>query len=90
MDRPRAVGRLLANTKTDEVETFVVPGLGGPDFDVAMSYLQWVVAELTQRGIEIALHYRPTPEGVAIGLEDITERKNAGPGPLHSASATRS
>jgi hypothetical protein len=33
---------LLANTKTDDLLAFVVPEHGGPDFDSAMSYVQWV------------------------------------------------
>jgi hypothetical protein len=32
---------LLPATKTDEVVAFVAPGHGGPEFDVAVSYLQW-------------------------------------------------
>ena len=70
---------LLANTKRDQLSAFVIPGHGGPDFDLAMSYVQWVVRELTERGIEVAVHYRPTvdPEGVVLLLEDVTRPRKA-------------
>ena len=42
---------LVKATKTDEVVAFVVPDHGGEDFDLALSYVQWVVAELTERGV---------------------------------------
>ena len=63
---------LLANTKTDDVLGFVVPGHGGEEFDLALSYVQWVVRELTGRGIRVAVHYRPTENGVLLALEDTT------------------
>lgn len=63
---------LLAATKTDEVVAFVVPGHGGPDFDLALEYVRWVVAELTERGIKVAVHYRAVENGVVLALEDVT------------------
>src|SRR5437870_4055449 len=64
--------QLLAATKTDEVVAFVVPSHGGEDFDLALSHLQWVVAELAERGVKVAVHYRAVENGVVIALEDVT------------------
>jgi hypothetical protein len=68
---------LLAGTKTDELTALVVPGHGGPDFDLALEYLRWVVAELTERGIRVRIHYRPTHNGFVIALEDVTRPRRA-------------
>ena len=68
---------LLATTKTDEVVAFVVPDHGGPDFDLAMEYVRWVVAELTKRDIKVAVHYRATSNGVVLALEDVTRPRRA-------------
>jgi hypothetical protein len=64
--------RLLANTKTDDLLAFVVPDHAGPDFDLAMSYLQWVTAQLTERGIKVKVHYQAVENGVVIALEDVS------------------
>jgi hypothetical protein len=69
---------LLAATKTNEVVAFVVPDHGGEDFDLALSYVQWVVAELTERGVKVAVHYRPTYNGVVVALEDVTRPRRSG------------
>ncbi len=69
---------LLAGTKDESVLAFVVPGHAGPDFDLALSYVQWVTAELTRRGVKVACHYRPTENGVVLGLEDVTRSGRAG------------
>jgi hypothetical protein len=63
---------LLVATKTDEVVAFVVPDHGGENFDLALEYVRWVVAELTKREIKVAVHYRPTYNGVVVALEDVT------------------
>jgi hypothetical protein len=68
---------LLAATKTDEVVTLVVPGHGGPDFDLALEYVRWVVAELTERDIKVAVHYRAVENGVALALEDVMRPRRA-------------
>lgn len=64
---------LLANRKTGDVELFVIPDHAGPDFDLALAYLRWATGELTKRGIKVQVHYRPTYNGVVIGLEDVTD-----------------
>jgi hypothetical protein len=69
---------LLVATKTNEVVAFVVPDHGGEDFDLALSYVQWVVAELTERGLKVAVHYRPTYNGVVVALEDVTRPRRSG------------
>ena len=68
---------LLANTKSDDVLAFAIPDHGGPDFDLAMEYAQWVVAQLTERGIRVAVHYRATHNGVVLALEDVTRPRRA-------------
>ena len=68
---------LLVNTKTDDLLAFVVPDHGGPDFDLAMSYLQWVVRELSERGVRVRVHYRPAANGIVLGLEDVTRPRRA-------------
>ncbi len=69
---------LLVGTKDDSVLAFVVPDHAGPDFDLALAYIQWVTAELTKRGVKIAVHYRPTENGIVLALEDITRSGRAG------------
>lgn len=64
--------RLLANTKTDDLELFLIPDHGGPDFDLALAYLRWALGELAERGVKTRVHYRPTHNGVVIGVEDVT------------------
>jgi hypothetical protein len=59
--------RLRANRETGEVEAFVIPEHSGPDFDLALSYFQWCVKQLAQRGVEVRVHYRPAHNGVVIG-----------------------
>lgn len=65
--------RLLANRQTGELEAFVIPELGGPDFDTAMAYFTWAMKELAAREINVKVHYRPTPEGVVFAVEDVTD-----------------
>jgi hypothetical protein len=60
--------RLLANTRTDELEVLLIPDQSGPAFD----YLRWVTHELAERGVQLKVHYRPAMNGVAFGLEDVT------------------
>ena len=69
---------LLANTKRDQLSGFAIPGNSGPDFDAAMAYIAWVVRSLEERGLSIAVHYRPTydPPGVVLMLEDVTRRRS--------------
>jgi hypothetical protein len=69
--------QLMVNTKTDDLLALVVPGHGGPDFDLAMGYVQWVVRELDERGIRVQVHYRPTYNGVVMALEDVTRPRRA-------------
>ena len=38
---------LLVNTKTNDLVALVVPDHGGPDFDLALNYVQWVLREST-------------------------------------------
>jgi hypothetical protein len=68
---------LLAATKTNEVVAFVMPDHSGPDFDLALEYVRWVVAERTERGVRVRIHYRPTENGVVLALEDITRPRRA-------------
>ena len=65
--------RLLANRKTDDVELFVVPGHAGPEFDLAIDYFQWCLRQLAERGVDVEVHYRPVEDGIAFGLEDVTD-----------------
>lgn len=64
--------RLLANTKTDDIELFVVPNHAGDDFDAAIDFFQWTVSQLAERGVELRIHYRAVENGVAFGVEDVT------------------
>ena len=64
--------RLLANTKTDDLEVLLIPDHSGPGFDAAIDYLRWVTHELAERGVQLKVHYRPAMNGVAFGLEDVT------------------
>ena len=51
--------RLLANTKTDELEVLLIPDRSGPAFDAAIDYLRWVTHELAERGVTLKVHPRP-------------------------------
>jgi hypothetical protein len=64
--------RLLANRKTGDVELYLIPDHGGPEFDLAIDYFQWCLRQLAERGVETQIHYRPVPNGVAFGIEDVT------------------
>ena len=70
--------RLLANRKTGDVEMFMVPDHGGPDFDLAIEYLQWTLRQLADRGVEVRVHYRPVENGVCFGVEDVTDYSKGG------------
>ena len=61
--------RLRANVGTDDLEVLLVPDHGGPEFDQAIAYVQWVTRALAQRGVELKVHYQATYNGVAFGLE---------------------
>lgn len=66
--------RLLANRQTGDLEAFLIPDLGGPDFDLAIAYLQWCLRALADRGVRTKVHYRPTDGGVVFGVEDVTKK----------------
>ncbi|MFA9272364.1 MAG: hypothetical protein ACEQSX_16745, partial [Baekduiaceae bacterium] len=51
--------RLMVARRTGDLYALAVPDHGGPDFDLAMSYVQWVVGELTERGVKVAAPDRP-------------------------------
>jgi hypothetical protein len=68
---------LLANTKSDDVVAFAIPDHSGPDFDLAIEYVRWVTAKLSERGIRVHVHYRPTANGVVFALEDVTRPRRA-------------
>jgi hypothetical protein len=65
--------RLLLNRKTGDVEVYLIPGHGGPEFDLAVDFFQWTLRQLAERGVETKVHYRPVENGVAFGLEDVTD-----------------
>ena len=65
--------RLLANRKTGDVELFLIPDHGGPDFDLAIEYFQWCLRELAARDVDVKVHYRPVENGVCFGVEDVTD-----------------
>lgn len=60
--------RRLRALTGDEVEAMLIPGHGGPDFDAALAYMRWSLAELAARGIETHIQYRVTRNGVAFGV----------------------
>jgi len=64
--------RLLANRKTGDVELFLIPEHGGPDFDLAIDYFQWCLRELAARDVKVRVHYRAVDAGICFGVEDIT------------------
>ena len=64
---------LLANRKTGDVELYLIPEHAGPDFDLAVDYFQWTVRELAERGVKTHISYRPVYNGVAWGIEDVTD-----------------
>jgi hypothetical protein len=64
--------RLMVGRRTGEVEAFVIPDHGGPDFDVALGYFHWAMRELAKRGVKVRVHYRPAHNGVVFGVEDVT------------------
>ena len=57
--------RLLANRTTDDVELFLIPEHGGADFDLAIEWFRWCIAQLAERGVRTRVHYRPAESGVA-------------------------
>jgi glyoxylase-like metal-dependent hydrolase (beta-lactamase superfamily II) len=61
--------RLRANVETGELDTLLIPGHGGPDFDLALAYMRWALRELHDRGIAVRVHYRNIQAGVIFGLE---------------------
>jgi hypothetical protein len=67
---------LLASHATGDFPAFAIPGHAGPDFDLAMEYVQWAARELSQRGLRVLLHYRPVHNGVVIALEDADPPSN--------------
>ena len=68
--------RLLANTKTDDLEVLLLPDHSGPEFNAALDYLRWVVASLAERNVQVKVHYRVAMNGCAFGLEDVTRGSN--------------
>lgn len=52
---------LMEALRAAEVVALAIPGLGGPNFDIAMEYAQWCVAQLTARdlAIQVATCRRP-------------------------------
>ena len=63
------VRRLKRNAETGELEAFLVPGHGGEDFQTALSYLQWVLGQLHDRGVAVRAQYRKLTAGLVFGLE---------------------
>jgi hypothetical protein len=64
---------LLANRRTNDVELLLVPDHGGEETQLALAYLRWCLSELEKRGVEVRVHYRQVENGVAFGLEDVTD-----------------
>jgi hypothetical protein len=67
---------LLSSHATGELPAFAIPGHAGPDFDLAMEYVQWSARELSERGLRVLVHYRPVHNGVVIALEDADPPSN--------------
>ena len=63
---------LLANRKSGDVELFLIPSTTGPEFHLAVDYLQWCVRQLAERGVDVRVTYRPVEGGCAFGIEDVT------------------
>jgi hypothetical protein len=64
---------LLKNTKTDDLVVYVVPY--GPDYQLAIDFNDWVVAELRKRDVQVKIHHRKNADGVIFALEDVTPYK---------------
>jgi len=64
--------RLLCNRQTGDVELYLIPGHGGPDFDLAVDYFQWTLRQLSSRGVDTQISYRPVENGVVFAIEDVT------------------
>ena len=44
----------------------------GPDYTLAVAFVDWVVAELHKRDVQVKVHHRKTKNGVVFALEDVT------------------
>ena len=61
--------RLRDNVGTGQIEALLIPRHVGADQDLALAHLRWVLSQLSERGIPIAIHYRATPSGMVFGVE---------------------
>jgi hypothetical protein len=61
---------LIASHATGEVPTLVIPDHAGPDHDLALELLEFVVSGLARVGMNVRTIYRPTYNGVVIALVD--------------------
>jgi hypothetical protein len=64
---------LLAATKTGECCAYLVPF--GVDYQVAMSFGDWLCRQLRERGVQLEVTTRTAANGVALLLTDITPRR---------------
>ena len=47
-----------------------IPVDGGPELELALAHLRWVVAELRQRGVTVRVYVRAGLDGISIGLQE--------------------
>ena len=62
---------LLRAKVNDEYPSFIIPATSGPDFDMAVELVKFVVNGLHERGVRVKLHYRPAfdqDKGEVVGM----------------------
>jgi hypothetical protein len=64
------VADLKSARENDNVVAYLVPyGVG---YTLGLAYLDWLVAQLRGRGIEVKIDTRRADNGIALFLEDVT------------------
>jgi hypothetical protein len=68
---------LIASHGSGDLPTLVIPDHAGPDHDLALAFLEFVINGLARLGMRVRTIYRPTYNGVVIALIDADPPKNS-------------
>ena len=69
--------QLMVAAKQDRAFGLAIPAQLQDDRAVALSYLAWIVRELRDRGVEIEVETKPTPDGLLVVLTDVVTYRQA-------------
>ena len=64
---------LMVCRKTGDQYGLAVPNQAQDDRALALNYFTWVLAQLRKRDIQVKVINYPTPEGIVLFLEDVTD-----------------